>query len=44
MHLETTQDIDTSSDRGYNEWAEGMDMGEDSAKVEEKIRERDGKE
>ena len=41
---EPTKDIDTSSNRGYNEWDEGMDTGGESTKVEENIREVEGKE
>ena len=44
VHLEPTQDIDTSLDRGYNEQAKGRDRREDSVEVEEKIREGNGKE
>lgn len=44
MLPEPTKDIDTSSDRGYNKWDEGMDMGSESTEVEENIREVEGKE
>ena len=44
MLPEPTKDIDISSNRGYNEWDEGMDMGGESTEAEENIREVECKE
>ena len=44
MHPESSQEINSSSDKGYNERANGMDTGEDSVEVVEKIRKGEGKE
>ena len=38
-----TKDINTSSERGYNEWDKGMDIGGESIEVEENIREVEDK-